>query len=527
MVVKIPKIDEIPVEEQSTLVLMLLESLNALAEENQALRDEIARLKGEKSRPKIKPSTLEGRRSSTSESSGKRPGSAKRHKTKSLEIHETIKVPPENLPSGSTFKGYNDFVVQGLEMKPFNICYRLERWESPDGQTFTGKLPPELNGTHFDANLKRFILYQYYHGHVTQPILLEQLRDIGFDISSGQLNNIIIENHDDFHKEKDTILDIGLSVSTHINVDDTTARHEGQNGYCTHIGNEFFATFHSTDSKSRINFLELLQAGPTDYVLNASALSYMISQGLPTDLLTLVTTKFLTVFENDIAWYEFLKSLGIEKQWHIRIITEGALIGSLIEHGFNTEMVIVSDDAGQFNVLIHALCWVHAERFINKLIGLTDNQKEAVKSIRSDIWDLYTSLKNFKEQPDDQKKADIEAQFDKIFTKKTCFASLNNALKRIYRNKPELLRVLDFPDIPLHNNLSENDIRDYVKRRKVSGSTRSDLGRRCRDTFTSLKKTCRKHNISFWDYLKDRLCGLNQIPFLSDLIINKSLNLAI
>ena len=474
----------------------------------------------------MRPSSLEGNYKKP-ESSEKRPGSAKRHKTESLEIHKTIKVPPENLPSGSTFKGYKDLVVQGLEMKPCNIRYRLERWESPDGRTFTGKLPAELNGGHFDINLKRFILYQYYHGHVTQPILLEQLRDIGFDISSGQLSNIIIESHDAFHDEKDAILDIGLSVSTHINVDDTTARHEGKNGYCTHIGNDFFATFHSTDSKSRINFLKLLQTGRTDYIINASALSYMISQILPKDPLTRVTSKFLTVCEDDIAWDEFLKSLGIEKPLHIKIITEGGLIGSLIEHGFNTNMVIVSDDAGQFNVLIHALCWIHAERLINKLIGLTDEQKEAVKSIRSDIWDLYASLKKFKEQPDDRKKADIEAEFDKIFTQKTCFASLNNALKRIYRNKPEMLRVLDFPDIPLHNNTSENDIRDYVKRRKVSGSTRNNLGRRCRDTFTSLKKTCRKLNISFWDYLKDRLSGLNEIPYLSDLIINKALNLAV
>ena len=309
MTVKIPKIDEIPVEEQTSWVLTLLECINALAQENQALRDEIARLKGEKPRPKIKPSRLEGNHKKP-ESSEKRPGSAKRHKTQSLEIHEIVKVAPENLPSGSTFKGYKDFVVQGLEMKPHNIRYRLERWETPDGRTLTGKLPAELNGSHFDVYLKRFILYQYYHGHVTQPILLEQLHDIGFDISSGQLNNIIIENHDAFHDEKDAILDIGLSVSTHINVDDTTARHEGQNGYCTHIGNEFFATFHSTDSKSRINFLKLLQAGRTDYIINASALSYMISQGLPQDSLTLVTSKLLTVCEDDIAWDEFAVMSG-------------------------------------------------------------------------------------------------------------------------------------------------------------------------------------------------------------------------
>ncbi|MGM0654275.1 MAG: hypothetical protein ACQETR_02990 [Thermodesulfobacteriota bacterium] len=87
-----------------------------------------------------------------------------------------------------------------------------------------------------------------------------------------------------------------------------------------------FATFHSTDSKSRINFLKLLQAGRTDYIINASALSYMISQGLPKDSLTLVTSKLLTVCEDDIAWDEFVKSVGIEKPLHIKILTEGALM---------------------------------------------------------------------------------------------------------------------------------------------------------------------------------------------------------
>jgi len=522
MVVKIPKIADIPVEEQTPLVLMLLEMLNALYEENQLLRDEIARLKGEKPKPDIKPSVLEPRRKNKLQSQTKRPGSDKRKKTRELEIHETIKVKPENLPSSSTFKGYNDFVVQGLHIRPFNVRYRLERWESPDGQSFIGKLPAELNGRHFNPELIRFILYQYYHAHVTEPILLEQLHDIGIDISSGQLNNIIIEGHDSFHYEKDAILKAGLSVSPYINVDDTSARHEGKNGYCTHIGNELFATFHSTDSKNRINFLKILNAGHTDYVINASALSYMISQELPQDPLSRITTQFLTVFGNEESWNESLKSLGIEKEQHIRIITEGALIGSIIENGFNPDMVIVSDDAGQFNVLIHALCWVHAERLINKLIGLTDEQKQAVASVRSEIWDLYASLKEFKENPDEQKKADIKARFDEIFTKETCFASLNNALKRIYRNKPELLRVLDFPDLPLHNNLSENDIREYVKRRKISGSTRSSPGRQCRDTFTSLKKTCRKLNISFWDYLKDRLYGFNDIPFLPDAMTMKA-----
>ena len=111
-----------------------------------------------------------------------------------------------------------------------------------------------------------------------------------------------------------------------------------------------------------------------------------------------------------------------------------------------------------------------------------------------------------------------------IFNTKTGFATLDKALKRIYRNKNELLLVLKRPDIPLHNNLSERDIREYVKRRKVSGSTRCDAGKKCRDTFTSLKKTCRKLGISFWQYLIDRIEYQNKYPPLSEIMTSKMIS---
>ncbi|MCB1765321.1 MAG: transposase, partial [Candidatus Competibacteraceae bacterium] len=95
---------------------------------------------------------------------------------------------------------------------------------------------------------------------------------------------------------------------------------------------------------------------------------------------------------------------------------------------------------------------------------------------------------------------------------------LNHVLRSFQRNREELLRVLDYPELPLHNNRSENDIRDMVKKRKISAGTRSEDGRRCRDTFLSLKKTCVKHGLSFWEYLYDRVSGQNTIPPLTDLI---------
>ena len=264
--------------------------------------------------------------------------------------------------------------------------------------------------------------------------------------------------------------------------------------------------------------MKILRAGQDDYVINPDAICYMEAQKLAQKELLKFSYLLNTAYENEQAWQEKLTALNITKLRHIQIATEGALLGSVIEHGFNTDMVIVSDDAGQFDILLHALCWIHAERTINKLVGFNDKQITALEESRSQIWEFYKELKKYKEFPGIKGKKQINARFDEIFTAKTCFATLNQPLSRLYRNNAELLLVLERPDIPLHNNLSENDIREYVKRRKISGSSRSSPGRRCRDTFTSLKKTCRKLGISFWNYLQDRLKNENVVPYLPDQI---------
>ena len=187
-------------------------------------------------------------------------------------------------------------------------------------------------------------------------------------------------------------------------------------------------------------------------------------------------------------------------------------------HGVPKSLAIVSDDAGQFKLLDHALCWIHAERTINQIIPYGEDQRQAIEATRMQIWQFYEALKGYKDHPEESLKAALEAHFDMIFTAHTCDISLNLALQRLYANKAELLLVLERPEIPLHNNLSEQDIREYVKRRKVSGSTRSDRGRQARDTFTSLKKTCRKLGLSFWDYLNDRIGHLDRMPRLPELI---------
>ena len=529
--IKLPPIPDIPEEQRSPIVDQLLdicslqqELILSLQEQVQVLRDEIARLKNQKPRPKIRPSSLENRpdkkKKGKKKKSGKRPGSAKRRKN--LPIHETIDVKPDNLPEGSRFKGYDCFTVQDIIIRAHNIRYRLERWKTPPGAYIVGQLPKQVKG-HFGSTLRSFILYQYYHAHVTQPLIGEELLEFGIDISTGQINGIITEGNDAFHLEKDQLLCTGLEVSPYVHVDDTGARHKGQNGYCTHIGNELFAWFKSTRYKSRINFLTLLQAGHSDYLLNDDAFGYMAGYKFPKSKLAQIASHNLTCFNTTEQWKSFLKELDILSDIHVRIATEGALLASVLEHGINPDLVILSDNAGQFNVFLHALCWIHAERTLNKIVGINDQQREAIEDIRTQFWDLYDQLKLFKQDPTEAKKVELSACFDKLFTAKTCCIILNLALKRIYKNKSELLLVLERPDIPLHNNLSERDIREYVKKRKISGSTRSDVGRRCRDTFTSLKKTCRKLDVSFWKYLLDRVIGSHQIPLLGDLVRQRAL----
>jgi hypothetical protein len=253
-------------------------------------------------------------------------------------------------------------------------------------------------------------------------------------------------------------------------------------------------------------------------LINVDAIAYMQSEKLSKYVIKKIGAHLSAIFDNHRQWHQFLTDQGIVKNRHVRIATEGALFGSIIEHGICNHLVIVSDDAGQFNVLLHALCWIHANRAIDKIVPFTNQAKKDLDTVKDQVWLLYEGLKNYKQNPKLKDKKRLEKMFDQNFSSKTASATLNNALKRIYQNKSELLLVLERPDISLHNNGAESAIREYVKKRKISGSTRSETGRQCIDTFTSLKKTCRKLGISFWQYLKDRFEQTGSIPNVYELI---------
>ena len=512
----LPDLDALSLDELKKLVVQLLVRVSALEEEIQQLRAENGRLKALPQKPKLAPGGMD---KATERDKRARTKEARRQRRKRQNGRRTPPVTEERTlvieaPAGSRRRGFEPFTVQDLILAPQVIRFRRERWLTPDGQEIIAPLPPEVSG-HFGPGIVRYVLMQHVQGQVTVERLRAQLRGLGVRISKGQIVTILTANKDVFHAEKDAILEAGLASATWVTVDDTAARHAGANEYTTHIGNDCFAWFATRPSKSRLNFLDLLRAGHPDYVINATALAYLVEHGVPESIVAALLAAGPRSFVDDAAWQ--LDSFGFGAG-HRRRLTEAAMVGAIV--ALLTDTVIISDDAGQFDVFQHALCWIHAERHLRRIVCVTDAQHRQVALQRQLVWWFYADLKLYKDDPTAIRRTALKQRFDRIFTRVTGFVELDEAVARTHANKDELLRVLDRPEIPLHTNGSENDVRSFVTKRKISGETRSAAGKQARDTFLSLLKTCSKLAISFWDYLGARLKipDADRVPWLPDLI---------
>jgi hypothetical protein len=491
---------------------------------NQALRDEVARLKGLPPRPPpSRPSGMEqatgGAGAGRSGKRSRRRRGAKRDRD-AVTAEVVVKAAP---PPGSRFKGYQDILVRELRLSAAVVRYRRERWLTPSGEMVLAPLPAGIVGG-FGPGLRRFLLVAHAQGQVTAERLTALLAGIGLEISKRQVVRLLTSRLDDLIAEDQEVLRAGLATARWVTGDDTAARHARQDGVTTQIGDDRFTAFRTGAAKSREAFLSTLRAGHGEYIVNAAALDYMRGRALAGSVIDLLAAHPAKIFADEASWKAHLAALGIDRlavtPEPVRIATEGALWGAIKAYGLLPGTVIVSDDAGQFRLGEHALCWVHAERLVHKLVPTTDEQRRAIELTRTLIWWFYADLKAWQREPCPRRAAALRARFGRIFTRRTGYVVLDRLLARLHRRKAELLRVLERPEIPLHTNGSENDIRACVTKRKVSGGTMSEPGRTARDVLLGLTKTCRKLGVSFYRYLGDRLGvpGAEPIPPLPDLV---------
>lgn len=518
-------------------VLNLVEELASenreLREENQRLRDENNRLKGEQGKPKIKPSKKPCASRTTDHSSEQECRTRKKRERRTKVEHiqvdreEKLYLDRTQLPDDVEFKGYEPVVVQDIRITTDNIRFWKEKCYSPgEKRSYLADLPAGYEGE-FGPGVKALTLVMYHAVNTSEPKIVEFFEYLGVQISSGQVSNLLIKNQDRFHDEKEAVYEAGLRSSPWQHIDETGTRVNGVNQHCHVVCNPLYTAYFTTEKKDRLTVLDVLtNFRPRVYLLNDETYTWLEQidmsargieqlQKLSQDQ-TLSEDQFIPLLDE----YQ----LGLGPQQRSRVLEAAATAAYHTQQAFPVVELLIGDDAPQFKRVTEelALCWVHDARHYNKLSPAVAYHRQLLKQFMERYWMFYHKLVAYRLDPTPEKAARLEAEFDDLFSTVTGYTGLDRRIAMTRDKKDALLMVLRHPEIPLHNNPVEIEIRRRVRKRDVSFGPRTEDGKRAWDTFTTLAATARKLGVSFYRYIYDRISATNKIPNLADLIAQRA-----
>jgi hypothetical protein len=519
-------------------LLNLVEKLSAdlrdAQVENQRLRDENNRLKGEQGKPKIKGNTPKLPPTNHS-SENERHKSRQRHKkSKKAEIQidrgQVVEVDPSVLPKDARFKGYEDVVVQDILLQTDNIrFYKQKYYSASTRKTYLAELPRGYEGQ-FGPGIKAMTLVFYYGIGTSEPKILEFFENVGIHISAGEISNLLIKKQERFHAEKDAVYEAGLQSSPWQQTDDTLTRVDGQNQHCHIVCNPVYTSYHTRASKERLSVLDVLRNGRKRlFRLNEETIGYL--RGIPWSK---AVWRKIQSWKSEQDWEEaaFLERLGeglprLSNQQRKTLIDAAAVAAYHAQRDYPVVQALVCDDAPQFNWLGQEmmLCWVHQGRHYKKLTPVIALHRELLDDFLKQFWEYYHQLLNYCQQPTVEERLRLETEFDHLFSSHTGYDALDQRIAKTKAKKHSLLLVLQYPELPLHNNASELGVRQRVRKRDVSFGPRTEHGVRAWDTFATLAETTKKLGVSFYHYLNDRISGTNQIQPLADLVSLRAIEL--
>jgi len=495
--------------------------------ENQRLRDENNRLKGEQGKPNIK-ANVKAPMDHSSEKERRTPRKRQGKKKQArivIDREEVMKVDQSVLPGDAIFKGYEENVVQDILLKTDNVRFLKEKYYSPSlSCTYLAELPSGYEGQ-FGPGIKALCLAFYHGGLMSEPKIIEFLENVGIQISKGTLSNLLVKGHEDFHAEKEAVYEAGLASSSYQHIDDTPTRVNGQNHSCHVVCNPLYTAYFTKPGKDRLSVLDILRQGrKRAYLLNVEALAYL--DGMPFSQATrciLEDWRSETVMEEDVFLHELDTRLPIlNKQHRGAVLSAAAVAAYHAERGVSIVQTLVCDDAPQFKWLTRwlALCWVHEGRHYKKLEPVIALHQSLLKDCLTRFWAYYDQLLAYRQRPTGADAVRLEAEFDVLFGTPSGYAELDKRMAATRAHKDSLLLVLKFPELPLHNNPAELGARGRVRKRDVSFGPRTEDGRQAWDTFMTLAATTKKLKVSFYEYVRDRTLKKNAIPPLSELIQN-------
>jgi regulator of replication initiation timing len=522
-------------------LLNTIEQLSAevrdLRVEIQRLRDENNHLKGEQGKPNIKGNKT-GRAPQLDHSSEQeRHKGRRRHKSsKKTDVHidreEVLKVDRARLPADAEYKGCEAVVVQDLQLHPNNVRFYKEKYYSASRhKTYLAELPPGYEGQ-FGPGIKSLIVTLYFGVGTSEPKIREFLENMGVQISSGEVSDLLIKEQDGFHAESAAVYEAGLRSSPWQQTDHTETRVDGENEHCQVVCNPVYSSYHTRPGKDRLTVLDVLRQGRKRiFRLNEEALGYL--EKVP---LSKAAQRILPKWRSEKVWDEaaFVKRLdqalpNLNIQQRTAILGAAAVAAYHAEKGVPIVDTLVCDDAAEFHWLTRAmmLCWVHDGRLYKKLEPVIALHREQLQAFRKSYWEYYDQLLAYREKPTAKKRTQLEAQFDELFATHTGYYDLDQRIAKTRAKKDSLLLVLEHPELPLHNNASELAVRQRVRKRDVSFGPRTPLGVQAWDSFMTLADTARKLKISFYAYIQDRICGTNQIPPMATLVTQRARELGL
>jgi len=517
-------------------LLNMIEELSAGLREAQAeiqrLRDENNRLRGEQGKPKIKGNKAQGTSRVDDSSEAERRQKRKRHKRSkksavAIQREEVLKVDRARLPADAKYKGYERVVVQDVRLQAENVLFYKEKYYSASQhKTYLAELPPGYAGQ-FGPGLKSLVLTLYFGVGTSEPQIQEFLENLGVQISKGEVCNLLIQKQEGFHAESAAVYEAGLHSSPWQQVDHTETRVDGQNQHCQVVCNPVYTSYHTQPRKDRLSVLDVLRQGRKRiFRLNQEALE--ILKGVP---LSKAAQAILPQWCSEKDWEETdfvarldqaLPSLNIQQR--TALLGAAAVAAYHAEKGVPLVDTLVCDDASVFHWLTPALmlCWVHDGRLYKKLEPVIALHREQLKDFRKRYWEYYHQLLAYRQNPNADKRLQLESEFDELFATHTGYYDLDQRIEKTRAKKDSRLQVLHHPELPLHNNASELAVRQRVRKRDVSFGPRSPLGVKAWDTFATLADTARKLGISFHAYIQDRISQSHQIPPLASLVTQRA-----